>query len=145
MLILNPKQVTFGTVTWPDVVAVSIERRPHREAVEWSDAGPHVVLADVPEQRVELTVVQELSRDDLASPKPSEQAALAVLVSPTASDVGRRRVSATCVIVRVEHEVSARRGALRTIKLVAISSDGLADPITVVDQWGGGGIGVADR
>jgi len=138
MLILNPAEVTFGAATWSDVTAVSIERRPHREVVEWSDVGPHAVMADVPEQRVDIAVVQTLSRDDLGTPRPSEQAVLAVQVSPTASDVGRKKISATCVIVRVEHDVSGKRGATRTIRLVAISSDGAADPITVTDVWGGG-------
>lgn len=145
MLILNPAQVTFGTATWSDVAAVSIERRPHREVVEWSDAGPHAVMADVPEQRVDITVVQALSRDDLATPRPSEQAVLTVQVSPTASDAGRKKIVATCVIVRVEHDVIGKRGATRTIRLVAISSDGVADPITVTDLWGGGGTGLIDR
>jgi hypothetical protein len=133
MLILNPRSVAFGTASWENVRLVSIERRAHREVVEWSDAGPYVVMMDVPEQRVDLTVEMELTRDDLAAPRPGDQATLTLFTSPTASDAGRRKVSATCVVVRVEHEVSTRIGATRRVRLIAVSGTGAADPVTVTD------------
>lgn len=133
MLILNPRSVVFGTVTWENVRAVAVTRRAHKEVVEWGDAGPHVVLVDVPEQRVEIEVVIELARDDLASPKPGEQAVLSLHTSASASDAFRKKLSATCVVTRVEHEVSLKGGATRRVLLTCVSSDGTVDPVSVTE------------
>ncbi|MFN0131217.1 MAG: hypothetical protein ACKVW3_01590 [Phycisphaerales bacterium] len=133
MLILNPRQVTFGLIPWDGVTAVSIDRSAARTVEEWSDSGPYAVLADVPEQRTRIVVVQEPSADDIGVPRPGEQATLTLHTSPAAADGGRRLVSATAVVLAVEHEVSLRKGATRTITLAAISTSGSADPISISD------------
>jgi hypothetical protein len=135
MLILNPRTVRFGAAAWEGVTSIAIDRLPQKHVEEWSDAGPYAVFADVPEQRTRLTVRQELTRDDLASPRPGEQASLTFCTSPTASDAARRRLAATAVVLEIRHEVSLKRGAIRTITLAAISQDGATDPIAITDAF----------
>jgi hypothetical protein len=132
MLLLNPRHITFGAARWDDVIAIAIDRSPHRTVEEWSDLGPYAVLVDIPEQRTRIQVVQELARDDVTAPRPGEQATLTFYTAPTPSDAGRRKVSATAVILDVRHELSLRKGAIRTVTLAAVSS-GSADPVSITD------------
>ena len=133
MLILNPRQVRFGPSTWADVSLVAIDRDASRLALEWSDMGPHPVMADAPEQRLTIRVVQEVSRDDLNSPRPGDLGTLTLFTSPTGADARRRKVTCSCVITGVSHDLSLSRGTQRRITLTALSPDGAADPITVAD------------
>lgn len=137
MLVLNPRQVTFDGERWEDVTAVSIDREAAREVVEWGDLGPHVVLADAPEQRVTVKVTQQVVRDDIDSPRPGDAGELSFHTSPAGTDAGRRRVRASVVVVRCAHEVGQKAGAVRVVEMVAVSSDGAADPIVVEDATGG--------
>ena len=137
MLLLNPQSVKFGSAVWSDVTAVLVDRAPEREVVEWSDSGPHAVFADVPEQRVSVRVTRRLIRDAAAAPRPGDSAELDVYTSPSAGDALRQRLRATCVVTGVSHELSAQRGAIQTIMLIAISSDGATDPIVVEDASDG--------
>jgi hypothetical protein len=136
MLLMNPRQVRFGATRWNDVRAVAIDRTPARELVEFGDHGPHAVFADVPEQRVDIRVIQDLSGADesVDAPLPGEQAELSLHIAPTGASAARKRVSAQAVILRVTHEVSLKRGAVRTVDLVAISDDGDDDPVTIVSD-----------
>ena len=133
MLILNPRVVHFGVATWDDVIAVAIDREAHRTVEEWSDLGPYAVLADVPEQKVRVTVVQEVARDDVNTPRPGEAGTLVFFTSPTASDAGRKKVSCGAVVLEVRHELSVKKGAVRTVVLAGVS-DGEADPVVVVEE-----------
>jgi hypothetical protein len=137
MLLLNPRLVKFGADTWPDIAAIAIDRAAHRTVEDWSDMGPYAVVADVPEQKVRITITQEVVRDDIHVPRPGESGVLSFCTSPTASDAGRRRFTAAAVILDVRHDLSLRKGALRTITLAVISADGLTDPITVGDASDG--------
>lgn len=133
MLLLNPKQVTFGSSTWGNVVSIAINRSAKKILVEWSDAGPHAVLADVPEQRVELEVVQELLGEDVNTPSPGQQEELSFTTSPTTTDEATREVTVTAMVESVSYEVSTRRGSYRRVTLVAVSADGVTDPVAVDD------------
>jgi hypothetical protein len=137
MLILNPRLVTFGSYSWPEVAAIAIDRSPHRTVEDWSDLGPYAVLVDVPEQKVRVTVVQEVERDDVHLPRPGESGTLSFRTSPTASDAGRRRFSCTAVVLEVRHELSLRKGAVRTVTLAAVSADGATDPVVMGDASDG--------
>jgi hypothetical protein len=137
MLILNPRLVAFGSQSWPDIAAIAIDRAAHRTVEDWSDLGPYAVLADVPEQKVRISITQEVARDDVHVPRPGESGTLSFCTSPTASDAGRRRFTCTAVILDVRHDLSLRKGALRTITLGAISPDGSTDPITATDATDG--------
>ncbi len=131
MLLLNPETVKFGVATWYDVTVVLVDRATERPVLEWSDTGPYPVFADVPEQRVSVRVSRRLLRDTAFTPRPGDSAELIVYASPTAGDAQRRRIRAICVVTHVAHELSAQRGALQTVTLVALSADGAADPIAI--------------
>lgn len=131
MLILNPQIVKFGSVVWDNVSAATVDRDGPRQVVEWSDMGPHVVFVDVPEQRVKVTVVRDVSATDIDAPKPGESDALTFYTSPTSSDGQRMKISMQAVVVRVQHEISQKKGAVRSIDLIAVSPDGSTDPVVV--------------
>lgn len=130
MLLLNPRTVLFGASTWTEVASVSVDRVATRLALDHGDGGPHPVFADVPEQVTRIKVVQELASDDLGAPRPGELSTLALTTSPTNADGPRTRLEAIACVESVTHEVSLKRGTLRTVTLVAISPDGSTDPIT---------------
>lgn len=137
MLLLNPRRVTFGGQAWHEVSAVTVDRKATREIIEWSDEGPHVVLADVAEQRVIIRVVQDVCAEDLGAPDVGVEGELVLHTAPASGDAGRKRVSASAVVLSVSHEVSLKRGAVRTVTLVAVSDDGASDPVTVESAIGG--------
>lgn len=136
MLLLSPRTVTFAGTTWEDVSAVVIDRAAARAVKEWSDLGPHVVLADVPEQLVTLRVIQSVARDDVGAPVPSETGELVFHTAPAGADTPRRKIAAQCVVTDVTHELSLKNGAVRTVRLIAVSPDGAADPVTIEDADG---------
>jgi len=131
MLLLNPRLVKFGDATWETITAIAIDRAAHRTAEDWGDLGPYATFADVPEARVRIRITQELTRDDISEPKTGELAQLVFYTAPTSSDAGRKQIAATTVILAVEHELSLKRGAVRTITLAAVSPDGIQDPIQI--------------
>lgn len=134
MLVLAPQRVRFDLTEWTDVSLIAVDRAATREAVEWMDLGPHPTFADVPEQRTTVRVVRRLDRGDLAAPTPGQAGTLAFEVSPAATETGRRTHSAPCVVLGVRHELGiGAKGptATQTIELVALSTDGAADPFAV--------------
>lgn len=134
MLVINPREVRFGNKQWKGVRAVVIDRVAAVEVVAWSDLGPFVELADVPEQRVTIKVVRDLVGDEIDEPKPGDEATLRVAVSATAGAGGRVEVSALVVVLRVTHEFKAGGGAQQTVTMVAVASDGSTDPVTITDH-----------
>lgn len=131
MLILNPRAVRFGGAVWEEVAAVVVDRQAKRAVTEWSDLGPQAVLVDAPEQLVTVRVVQRVARDDIGTPVPGESGELTFATAPAGGDTPRRRVVVQCVVTDVTHELSIKNGAVRTVKLIAVSSDGVADPVSV--------------
>lgn len=131
MLILQPRAVSFGAALWEGVALVVVDREASRLAIEHDDAGPHALFADAPEQVTRVKLVQELGQEELGSPRPGEIDTLAFSTAPGASDARRTRVVALCCVESVTHEVSTKRGTIRTITLIALSPDGQSDPITL--------------
>lgn len=136
MLVLNPRVVSFDGVVWEDVSLVAVDRSAHRVVQEWSDMGSYAVLADVPEQAVSVKVVQQVARDAVGAPVPGESGELVFATGPAGGDSPRMRVKVQCVVERVGHEISLKNGAVRTVKFMAISSDGSSDPIVLEDASG---------
>jgi hypothetical protein len=137
MLVLNPASVKFGAAAWYDVTDVSVDRAAARTLVEWTDTGPHAVFADVPEERVTIRVSRRLLRDTAFALRPGDAAELVVYTSATAGDAARRRLRASCVVTAVSHDVSTRNGAVQTVTLVAVSSNGSSDPLVIEDASDG--------
>ncbi|MBX3405373.1 MAG: hypothetical protein KF869_01310 [Phycisphaeraceae bacterium] len=133
MLVLAPQLVRFDSLEWTDVSLIAIDRTAARQALEWSDLGPHPTFADVPEQRTTIRIIRQLDRGDLAAPAPGRAGELVFDVSPAATEAGRRTHTAQCVVLSIRHELSAGpkgHAAVQTIELIALSGDGAADPFT---------------
>jgi hypothetical protein len=112
---------------------VSIDREAIAALVEHGDNGRHVVFADVTRQKTTARVLQSLTREDLTGPALGDQQLLKVVTSPSPGDAWRRELRATCVVTGVLHTVEVGRPAVRVIDLVAVSTAGNVDPVTVVD------------
>jgi len=139
MLILNPQSVVFGSVVLEQVTMVAMDRVGTRVVLEWGDGGPHVVFADVPEQRVNVRVVQEVDVV-VESVKPGDLGTLSFVASMSGADAGRRKVSATAVVTGVGYEVGrsaastgAAPRAIRTLTFVLVSGNGATDPVVVTE------------
>lgn len=137
MLMLNPQSVRFGAARWDDVAAVLVNRAAARLTIEWSDMGPHIVFADVPEERVTIRVTRRLVRGTTFTPRPGDAAELVAYTAPTAGEASRRRVRIGAVVTDVSHEVSTRHGGVQTVTLVGISTNGAADPVVIEDAADG--------
>lgn len=136
MLILNPRSVRFGASRFENVTMLAISREATRRIIEWGDEGPHAVFADVAEGTVTITLVMDIAEGDVEEVRPGTQGVLSLVTSPGASDASRRKLSARCVLMRSSHELSLRRGAVRTLEFVALSENGAADPISIEDAGG---------
>lgn len=133
-MMLTPTTVTFGSLTLDAIAAVTVDRLAVREAVEFGDLGPHVAFADIPEQRTLVTLTRRLDRPDLTALRPGDQAELTLTAAAGASDAARTRLTATCVVHTVRHQLNTttpKPTALQTITLLAISPNGASDPITL--------------
>lgn len=133
MLVLTPTEVTFAGSTWDRVRSIAIDRRARDAAVEWTDNGPHASFADVPQQRVDIRITREITATELDAPLPGDQATLSFQASTAGTDAGRVRVSASCTVLSVAHDIGASGSARRVIELIAVSSDGRTDPVSIVN------------
>lgn len=130
MIWLNPEKVTLGSFELKDVTLVAVDRTARRTAEEWTDIGPHVGFADVPEQRVSVSIARRILETETTGPRPGESHLLTFRTAAGASAAAVRQVSMTVVITSVEHAITAGGRASQGIKGIAVSSDGQADPIT---------------
>ncbi len=129
MIVLRPDVVRFGDVVWEKVARVSVDRLSSQTIDEFDDLGPHVVFVDVGRQRAVIRVSQEIDGDDFGGPIPGELEELS-FVGSAGSDADRVKVKADAVVESVLNKVSDY-GSTRVITLIAVSSDGSVDPITV--------------
>jgi hypothetical protein len=133
MLFLNPHTVTLGAVVLDRVSAIIVDRTADRLALEYSDAGAYPIYADVPEQRVTVTIVRDLLEGDpliLSSMVPGYQVTLAFATSPADSEAQLMNYSASLVITAVKHELKRGKSAIQRIVGVAIATSGNLDPFT---------------
>ena len=134
MLWLNPDYVTLGSERLDHVSSITIDRSPHKSALEWSDLGPHLAFADVPEQRIDIRISRTLTDSASIDLKPGDQVTLVARRAATASATDIERLSASVVILSIQYTLSRTRGATQHIHALAISSDGASDPISLSTQ-----------
>ena len=130
---MHPNEATLAGMALGSVRAVYVDRRTARSALEWSDAGPEVVFADAPEQRVDVTIVREADGAGLGfapALAPGATGLLSFVASPNGSDANRVRVEANVVVLSVEHALRLERASQQTVRCVAVSADGAQDPVT---------------
>lgn len=130
MIWLNPEKVSLGSLELRNVTLIAVDRGARRTAEEWTDLGPHVGFADVPEQRIGVLISRRILESETTGPKPGESYTLTFRTSAGASAAAVRSVGIPVVIRSVEHSVSASGSASQKIRAVAVSSDGAADPVT---------------
>ena len=128
MLIVGPAEVSFGGAAWDRVSFVSIAREADRPIAEFGDRGSFAAYVDVPRERVEIDVVQELAGTVLDEPELGERADLVVVARSAAGT--RRTVRVDAVVRSVRDEVSGR-GATRRVRLMGVSDTGADDPVRV--------------
>jgi enhancing lycopene biosynthesis protein 2 len=138
MLITTPATVRFDTLLLDDVTLIAIESSAERAVVEWSDFGPHITFADVPEQRITVKVVRRIARGDLAALAPGQLGELSFVVSPAGTAAAAKKHAAQCVVLGVRYDLAGsaagkQPGAMQVIELVAISSSGSTEPFAVTD------------
>lgn len=136
MLILHPREVSFASVPWKGVASVVVDRVATKVVAEGGDSGPHAVFVDCPEQRVTVRVSMDITDDSIAAPDLGTLGVLEFATAPTGVNAARARVTASAVVTGVVHELSLKKGAVRTVELVAVSSNGAADPVTLTDIGG---------
>ena len=129
MIVLRPDEVRFGGAVWEKVARVTIDRLSVGTVDDWDELGPHLSFVDVGKQRAVIRVSQEIEGDDLDGPIPGDLSLLSFYTS-NGTDVDRRRVYCDAVVESVMNRVSDY-GSSRVITLIAVSSDGSVDPITV--------------
>ncbi len=129
MLTFHPQSVSFLNTPLTDVDAIAVDRRSSKQTEERTDLGPHLVFADVPEQRVTIAVTRTLTRDEPTTFTPGAQGQLRFTAAPSSSDAKRRTYTATVVVLSIDYDLSRKAAARQRIALLALSTDGAADPI----------------
>ncbi len=129
MIWIDPAGVRLGGASLGGVSSISVDRHAERLLAERSDFGPHVVFADAPEQRVSVRIVRTVGPEGPGGHRPGDLASLEFRAGPSASDAGMRVVTIQVVVEAVLNRVDPKAGATQTIECVAISSDGVADPV----------------
>lgn len=139
MVWLDPDRasITIGAlkIDLPAVSLVVIDRRATHLAVEHGAGGPHASFVDAPEQRVELRLVRRVQAAEPPAPllRPGALGVLSFRAATAASDLGGLHVSASVVVTGVEHAIDAKRGLEQTIRMIGVSPDGSADPVSEGD------------
>lgn len=131
MLVLHPSDVTLLGAPLPGVESIAVSRTATKFVVERADTGPHPVFADAPEQAAEIVIVRAIEGPLPPGPLPGQQGALVFVGALSGADGPARRVSATVVVRSVRIELARRKGGAQRIELLAISTTGAADPITI--------------
>ncbi|MEM7755176.1 MAG: hypothetical protein AAF297_06030 [Planctomycetota bacterium] len=131
MRVLNPGVVEFEGEGWEDVLSVNVSRFGEEVAVEFADAGPHVLFCDVPRQQVNVRVVQRVVGDDLSAPGLGDSGTLVFETAANSSAARRAGVEIEAVVTGVQYSVASGGEARRTVSLVGVSEDGVVDPVGV--------------
>lgn len=132
MLAIMPERVSFAGTELQSVRAVAVSRTVNRGVSEYSELGPHCVFADVPEQRTKVTVIGSVGADDLAPPALASCGVLEVRVARAPGRMKRKEIRMLAMVTHVSYRATPG-GAERTIELEALSIDGRADPVTVIE------------
>lgn len=132
MLFTAPLMVNMGGVMYGNVVSISVERQAAREVVEFGDVGPHVVFADVAEMRTRLVITMDVGREPegMVSFVPGESLTISFDYGINGGEASRRRVIVQHgVVMGYSYTMKHGKAVARVVEIVAVSSDGSADPV----------------
>ena len=132
MLAITPERVLFAGTELRGVKVVAISRGASRSVLEYSESGPHCVFVDSPEQRTRVLVVSVLGSEDFAPPLMSASGVLEVRLARAPGLDVRRELRMAAVVTQVSYR-AMQSGAERTVEFEALSADGRADPVTIIE------------
>lgn len=137
MLILSPDIIRFEDLIWDDASAIAIDRAAARTIAEFSDLGPHIAFADVPEKRTTVRITRTLRRADPTNdpaPHVGRLGTLTFYTSTELGDLGRRRITVNGILTGVETQLGTptRPRTTQVLTFLALSPNGgAADPVTI--------------
>lgn len=129
MLVMRPAKVAYGSDVWEGVTRVAIESSSVEMTEEWDDEGPHLMFADSTRRKTSVLVYQDIEGDDLLELDPGTERTLVMEVD-RGNDSDARRISVKAVVQGLSYSLSGSR-SLRLIRLVAVSSAGDVEPVSV--------------
>ena len=129
MLILSPSSVRFGGEVWSDVYRVAIESMSVELAEEWGDKGPYEVFVDSTRRKTIARLLQDVGKDELETPSVGALGTL-VIEADRGNDADQSVVTLNGAVESVSYSFSGSR-TTREIRLVAMSSSGDQDPVSV--------------
>ena len=139
-MLIIPDIVNFGPLTLDNIQYLAVDRASERLATEWTDAGPHAVFADVPEQRVTVRLSRRIIGQAPAGVVPGQRETLTADFAPGGSGGKRRRLTVSAVVTSVDYQFAgadaasgSARSTRQSITLIALSPDGATDPVTIQD------------
>jgi len=134
MIWLDPKTVVLGSAPLTEVRQVSVEERAEKLLVEFTDNGPHPAFADVPERRSVVKIRRRVLGNENLGLGVGDERLFEMRTAPSGTDAAGVTVTATVVLTGIWYRVDRHDGAEQTIEAVAVSANGLSDPVaTVVD------------
>lgn len=137
MIWLHPKSVTLLGAELAGVRAVTVTRTAKNVLEEWTDGGPFAVFVDATGISTEVVIEREAvqSSVDLAGgASPGDQGELVLTTAPSGASAHAETVTASVVVVSVKHTLHGGDGPTQRIVCRAVSTDGVAKPITIVDE-----------
>lgn len=132
MLAIAPERVVFAGSELKGVRVVAISRGASRSVIEYSEAGPHCVFVDAPEQRTRVAVVSAVGSEDLFPPSTASGGVLEVRLARAPGVNTRRELRMAAVVMQVSYRAT-QGGAERTVEFEAYSADGRVDPVSVIE------------
>lgn len=136
MLVTSARAVRFGALALEGVRLVAIDRETVERVEGHDQGGPHCVLADSVRRRTTVRVERAAEGDasaDGSAPAVGDQGLLVFHGARNGSDAGLFRAAATCVLMAVTHRLDGKP-AVQTLTFVAVSADGVADPVEITSE-----------
>ena len=127
---LNPENVTFAGAELGGVVYLRLERKREKLIVERGDSGPQALFVDCVGCDAEF-VLRRVPGEWETPPLPGTKGEITFEVARGSSRAGRVLVSADVVLVSAATELSGRKGAVQEMRFLAVSADGVSDPVRV--------------
>ena len=128
---VNPERVVFGSTVLEKVRAIRLERRAERFIIDGSTEGPYIIFADASEIRTELIVEREPAGGVELPLIPGGIGVMRFEVARGRSDGLRREISLTAMVLKSSIAYSRDRHATATERFLALSADGVTDPLTI--------------
>lgn len=136
MIWLNPTNVSLDTVTLEEVRAVAVDQKHDKLIAEYTDNGPHPAFVDVPERRAVIKLRRRILGNENLPIAVGDQRTFQMRTAPSGTSAPGVVLTASVVITAIGYKLERHDGAEQTIDLIAVSSDGAADPVSVVADGG---------